>query len=82
MLLPSFLPIPLLLRGTEKRLVAMVLASSREAEAPGEVYHRVVVGALHSWWNDVKSTVEGLSITDRYEVLACVIILEHVTIVL
>ena len=67
----------------------MVLASSREAEAPGEVYHRVIMGALHyrvlpkqSWWNDVKSPVEGLNITDRYEVLACVIIiLEHVTIV-
>ena len=25
----------------------MVLASSREAEAPGEVYHRVIMGALH-----------------------------------
>ena len=39
LLLPSFLPTPLLLRGKEKRLVAMVLASSREAEAPGEVYY-------------------------------------------
>ena len=45
LLLPSFLPTPLLLRGKEKRLVAMVLASSREAEAPGEVYHRVIMGA-------------------------------------
>ena len=36
LLLPSFLPTPLLLRGKEKRLVAMVLASSREAEAPSE----------------------------------------------
>ena len=45
LLLPSFLPTPLLLiRGKEKRLVAMVLASSREAEAPGEVYHRVITG--------------------------------------
>ena len=31
--LPSLLPSPLLLRGEEKRLVAMVLASSKEAGA-------------------------------------------------
>ena len=36
LLLPSFLPTPLLLRGEEKRL--MVLASSREDGAP-KVYH-------------------------------------------
>ena len=36
---------------------------------------RVIMGALHygtpeteSWWNDVKSPVEGLNITDRYKV--------------
>ena len=33
---------------------------------------RVIMGVLHalgySWWNDVKSPVEGLNITDRYKV--------------
>ena len=43
LLLASLLPSPhMLLRGE-----AMVLASSREAGAPDEVYHRVIMGALH-----------------------------------
>ena len=66
-------PAPMLLRAEEKRLVAMVLASSSETGAPDEVYHRVSYNGgtatapeywcvlrrhVESWWNDVKSPVE------------------------
>ena len=57
LLFPSFLPTPLLLRGKEKRLVAMVLAISREAEAPGEVYHRVITGTA-LWYSRDRVLVE------------------------
>ena len=58
LLMPSFLPTPLLLRVKEKRLVTMVLASSREAEAPGEVYHGVITGTALGYSRD-RVLVEG-----------------------
>ena len=83
LLLPSFLPTPLLLRSEKKRL--MVLARLREDEAP-KVCHSYNGGnALGYNYTGVSAggmisrvlLVEGLNITDRYEVLACVVILEH-----
>ena len=50
LLLPSLLPAaPMLLRG-EAMVLFMVLASSRQAGAPDEVYHRVIMGALQGYW--------------------------------
>ena len=38
----------------------MVLASSREAGAPDEVYHRVIMGALQAWyWCDLRRQSPG-----------------------